>query len=249
MLFNPSLDGKQILLTGATGGIGRAIARTLASLGAELWLNGRDEQALLGLADELAAEFSLSPKIAAFDVTDANAVQVGFSQIFSQGGLDVLINNAGIMLPSLLGMVRDDELEQTFACNSFAVLHCCQYAARLMQRRGGGCIINMTSVLAAKGAAGQSVYAGSKAAVCGFTKSLAKELAGDNIRVNAVAPGMIATPMLEALSSEAYQQTLDGIALGRIGQPDDVAALVAFLASDLAGYITGQVIDIDGGML
>ncbi len=148
-----------------------------------------------------------------------------------------------------VGMVSTKQVERTFACNSFSVIYCCQYASRLMQRSGGGSIINLSSIIGRVGNQGQAVYGGSKAAVIGITQSLAKELANVQIRVNAVAPGFIETPMTEKLPADKYQQRLDSIGMGRIGTATDVANSILFLASDMSTYVTGQVLGVDGGML
>ena len=146
-------------------------------------------------------------------------------------------------------MVTPTQVERTFASNSFSVLYCSQYAARMMQRAGGGSIINLSSIIGRVGNAGQAVYGGSKAAVIGMTQSLAKELAPQQIRVNAIAPGFIDTDMAHSLPEEKFQQRLQSIAMGRIGAADEVANVALFLASGLSSYVTGQVIGVDGGML
>ena len=148
-----------------------------------------------------------------------------------------------------LGMVTPAQIDRAFASNSHSVLYCSQYAARMMQRAGGGSIINLTSLMGCVGAAGLSVYAGSKAAVIGITRSLAKELAPQQIRVNAIAPGFIDTDMAHSLPDDKFQLRLQSIAMGRIGSADEVAKVALFLASELSSYVTGQVIGVDGGML
>jgi 3-oxoacyl-[acyl-carrier protein] reductase len=146
-------------------------------------------------------------------------------------------------------MVTTGLIRRVFSSNVDGVLYCCQYAARLMARRGGGSIINLTSIMGCNGAEGQSVYGGSKAAVIGITKSLAKELAPSNIRVNAVAPGFIDTDMARSISDEKFQERLSSIKMKRIGKPEEVASVISFLAGDDSTYVTGQVIGVDGGML
>ncbi|MCE9969572.1 SDR family oxidoreductase, partial [Aeromonas salmonicida] len=183
------LQGKRVLITGAGRGIGLAIARQFAAQGAELWLGGRDEAAMSQLAAALGAEFGVPCQPLCFDVAEPQAVKQAFQQLFARTRqLDVLVNNAGILEEALLGMVNQAQLEKTFSHNSFSVVYCSQYAARLMQRSGGGSIINLASLMGRVGAAGLSSYAGSKAAVIGITQSLAKELAASQIRVNAIAP-------------------------------------------------------------
>ncbi|GAB5991741.1 SDR family oxidoreductase [Aeromonas enteropelogenes] len=244
------LQGKRVLITGAGRGIGLAIARQFAAQGAELWLNGRDEEAITRMAQVLGAEFGVPCRPLCFDVADPQAVKQAFQQLFGQTRqLDVLVNNAGVLDDALLGMVQQQQIERTFATNSYSTLYCSQYAARLMQRSGGGSIINMASIIGRVGNAGQAVYAGSKAAVIGITQSLAKELAASQIRVNAIAPGFIDTDMARSLPPAKFDERVASIAMGRIGTPDEVASVALFLASDLSRYVTGQVIGVDGGML
>ena len=243
--MNLLLSGKKVLITGAGRGIGKAIAHLFAIHGAEIFLNGRDETAIAKLKDELVATYSATVHLVVFDVADAESVKQGFRTLFAvTKSLDVLVNNAGILDDALIGMVSQAQIQQTFSANTFSVLYCSQYAARMMQR-----IINMTSIIGRVGNAGQAVYGGSKAAVIGITQSLAKELAAQNIRVNAIAPGFIDTDMAHSLSDDKFQQRLDSIAMGRIGSPEEVAKVALFLASDLSSYVTGQVIGVDGGML
>lgn len=244
------LQGKRVLITGAGRGIGLAIARQFAPQGAELWLNGRDEQAITRMAEALGVEFGVPCMPLCFDVADPQAVKQAFQQLFGQTRqLDVLVNNAGVLDDALLGMVQQQQIERTFATNSYSTLYCSQYASRLMQRSGGGSIINMASIIGRVGNAGQAVYAGSKAAVIGITQSLAKELAASQIRVNAIAPGFIDTDMARSLPPAKFDERVASIAMGRIGTPDEVANVALFLASDLSRYVTGQVIGVDGGML
>lgn len=244
------LAGKRVLITGATRGIGLAIAERFAAEGASLYLNGRDGPRVTQLAERLSREFGVACAPLLFDVADPEAVKAAFRELFTQTKvLDVLVNNAGILDDALIGMVTPAQIERTFACNSFSVLYCSQYAARMLQRNGGGSIINLASIIGRVGNAGQAVYGGSKAAVIGMTQSLAKELATQQIRVNAIAPGFIDTDMAHSLSEDKFQQRLDSIAMGRIGSADEVAKVALFLASELSSYVTGQVIGVDGGML
>lgn len=244
------LQGKRVVITGAGRGIGLAIARQFAAQGAELWLNGRDEETITRMVEALGVEFGVPCIPLCFDVADPQAVKQAFQQLFGQTRqLDVLVNNAGVLDDALLGMVQQQQIERTFATNSYSTLYCSQYAARLMQRSGGGSIINMASIIGRVGNAGQAVYAGSKAAVIGITQSLAKELAASQIRVNAIAPGFIDTDMARSLPPAKFDERVASIAMGRIGTPDEVASVALFLASDLSRYVTGQVIGVDGGML
>ena len=244
------LSGKTVLITGAGRGIGRAVAERFAAEGATLFLAVRNiEQGML-LAGELQAKHGIDCHALSCDVSDADSVKTLFRELFSHSKtLDVLVNNAGVLDDALIGMVTPAQVERTFASNSFSVLYCSQYAARMMQRAGGGSIINLASIIGRVGNAGQAVYGGSKAAVIGITQSLAKELAPQQIRVNAIAPGFIDTDMAHSLPDDKFQQRLQSIAMGRIGSADEVAKVALFLASELSSYVTGQVIGVDGGML
>ncbi|MFM2477254.1 SDR family NAD(P)-dependent oxidoreductase [Celerinatantimonas sp. MCCC 1A17872] len=243
------LLGKQALITGASSGIGRAIAELFAEHQATLYLNGRDIQALGALAEQLRQRYGVNVSVHAFDVSDAQAVKEGFRSVFAQSKtLDILINNAGVRIDSLLAMAANNTLLESFATNSFGPFYCCQYAARMMRRAGGGSIVNMSSVMALNGYPGQSVYAASKAALIGMTKSLAKELASDHIRVNAIAPGFIDTSLVADLTDSQRLEHIEQISLKRAGSAQEVAQCALFLASTMASYITGEVIKVDGGM-
>ncbi len=146
-------------------------------------------------------------------------------------------------------MITHNQIERTFGINTFGVLYVTQYAVKLMNRNKAGTIINISSIIGTNGNEGQAVYSGSKAAVIGITKSLAKELASSNIRVNAIAPGFINTDMIKGLPKNKYQERLDSIKMGKVGKPEDIANTALYLASDLSSYVTGQVIGVDGGML
>jgi len=244
------LAGQHVLITGANRGIGLAIAERFAAEGACLYLNGRQPEPLRSLADRLQAEYGVHCHPLVFDVADPDGVKHAFRELFTRTRvLDVLVNNAGILDDALLGMITPELINRSFATNTASVLYCSQYAARMMQRNGGGSIINLASIIGRVGNAGQAVYAGSKAAVIGITQSLAKELAPQQIRVNAIAPGFIDTDMAHSLTAEKFQQRLDSIAMQRIGVPAEVAGTALFLASGLSSYVTGQVIGVDGGML
>lgn len=243
------LQGKVALVTGAGRGIGLAIARRFCAQGATLFLAGRNEAHLNKLAASLHDEFSVQVTSLVMDVSDAAQVKTAFQVLFKQcARLDVLVNNAGILEEGLLGMMSAAQIERQFAVNAYGPLYCCQYGARLMQRAGGGSIINLASIMGQSGAAGLSAYAASKAAVIGMTRALAQELAPHNIRVNAISPGVIDTEMAHGLSDETFQARLASIAMGRIGDPDEVARVALFLASDLSSYVTGEVIGVNGGM-
>jgi 3-oxoacyl-[acyl-carrier protein] reductase len=250
---NPlDLTGKICLVTGATRGIGFASSRLFAEQGAQVILVGRDVGKLERNVDDINRAIEGGPLASSLvcDIADDAAVKVLFQTVFKEyKKLDVLLANAGVLEDALLGMVTRSQIERVFAINTFGLLYCAQYASRLMARTGGGSIINVSSIIGSNGNVGQSVYGGSKAAVLGITKSLAKELASSKIRVNAIAPGFIDTAMTQNLPQEKYVERLKSIALGRIGASDDVAHAALFLASDLSTYITGQCIGVDGGML
>ncbi len=244
------LSGKTVLITGAGRGIGRAVAVRFAAEGATLFLAVRNIEQGMVLAGELQADHGIDCHAFTCDVSDADSVKALFRELFAHSKhLDVLVNNAGVLDDALIGMVTQAQVERTFASNSFSVLYCSQYAARMMQRAGGGSIINLASIIGRVGNSGQAVYGGSKAAVIGITQSLAKELAPQQIRVNAIAPGFIDTDMAHSLPDDKFQQRLQSIAMGRIGSADEVAKVALFLASELSSYVTGQVIGVDGGML
>ncbi len=244
------LKGKTALITGSTRGIGRAIAEQYAKNGATLILNAKNKENISQFAKELRERYEVSVDIILFDVSDYNEVKIAFKELFkTTKKLDILVNNAGILDDALIGMITHNQIERTFGINTFGVLYVTQYAVKLMNRNKAGTIINISSIIGTNGNEGQAVYSGSKAAVIGITKSLAKELASSNIRVNAIAPGFINTDMIKGLPKNKYQERLDSIKMGKVGKPEDIANTALYLASDLSSYVTGQVIGVDGGML
>jgi 3-oxoacyl-[acyl-carrier protein] reductase len=245
---NP-LDGQVALVTGGSRGIGRAIALALAAGGAEVVVNYVANQQA---ADETVARIGASggkATTARFDVGDANAVRIAVQNIVDQAGkIDILVNNAGVAVDALVLRLKEEEWERALRINLTGVFHCTKAAVRAMVRNRYGRIINLTSVVAEMGNAGQTAYAAAKAGVIGFTRSLARELASRSVTVNAVAPGLVDTEMSQSLSTE--QKALYGtvIPAGRLGSPEEIAAAVAFLASPAAGYITGHVLRVNGGL-
>jgi 3-oxoacyl-[acyl-carrier protein] reductase len=244
----PCLDGRTALITGASRGIGRAIAVRLAEAGADiagLDIDADPLQETARLIEDQGRQF-LSIEA---DVTDLSQMQDAVKQTVDQlGSLDVLVNNAGITRDNLLIRMSEEDWNSVISINLTGVFNGVKAAARQMMRQRAGSIINISSVVGLLGNPGQVNYSASKAGVLGITKSTAREVAKRGVRVNAVAPGYIQTRMTEELSEEARQALMDNIPLQRLGEPEDVANAVLFLASDASSYLTGQVISVDGGM-
>ena len=244
------LSGKICLVTGAGRGIGRVIANQLASDGAVVYAADLAMGDMEPWAAEKSAECDTKIVPMVMDVTDTAAVKAGLMSIHkTEGRIDVVVNNAAIIQNQKLGMVTKPVLEKMFAVNVFAVIDIMQIASRLMARTGGGSIVNIASVTGVVGSPGQVAYSSTKGAVISATKSAAKELSPMQIRVNAVAPGIIKTERFEELyeaSGDKIDQRISRIALGRLGTPQDVANAVAFLASDRASYISGHILGVDG---
>jgi 3-oxoacyl-[acyl-carrier protein] reductase len=242
-------DRAVVLVTGASRGIGRACAEAFAADSWAVAVNCTTEEGATRAAAELGERFGVPTLAVAADAGDDKAVDGCYRAIFQRfKRLDVLVNNAGILCDGPLGMIAPDQARRAFSVNALGTLFHLQAASRLMRRRGGGAIINLSSIMGERGAVGASAYAATKAAIASLTRSAARELGPHGIRVNAVAPGMIDTDMLSGLKPEQLAERVATIPLQRVGTPAEVADLVLFLASDRARYINGQVIGVDGGM-
>ena len=244
------LEGKIVLVTGASRGIGRSIVERFASEGAIVYANCRNVGSLDSYSKELSQKHSTEVIPVYYDVTDASKTKETFSRIMKdRKRLDVLVNNAGIMEDALIGMISLALMQKIFETNVFAVINHLQLAARLMRKASIGSIINLSSIVGVSGNPGQSVYSASKGAVAALTKTAAKELGPDGIRVNAIAPGMIDTDMYRSIGEEKMATHLKMIKLGRIGSSEEIADAALFLASDLSRYVTGQILGVDGGAI
>ncbi len=245
-----NLSGKVALVTGGSRGIGRAIALRLAADGAKVALNFSSNVAK---AEEVKSAIEAQGGAAMLvqgDVSSLAVVTELVKQVVDEWGrLDILINNAGITRDNLLLKMSEDDFDKVIATNLKGVFNCTKAVTKLMMRQRGGRIVNMASVVGLKGNISQTNYAAAKAGIIGFTKSAARELASRGVTVNAVAPGMIDTDMTAALSEKVKAAMLSEIPVGRAGTPEDVANAVAFLVSDEAAYITGQVLSVDGGLV
>lgn len=237
------LEGKVAIVTGCSRGIGRAIMETFAANGAIVYAVDLVE----GCMDDAASDTVIP---CYFDITDTKAVIELVKKVKKeQGKIDILVNNAGIMQDALIPMVTDEQIHKTFEVNVFAMMHFIQYVSKVMKRQHSGTIINAASIMGISGNYAQMVYAASKGAVIALTKSAAKELAQDGIRVNAIAPGTINTKLLENTPEETLNQIKSRIYMGELGTPEEVANAYLFLASDLSSYISGQVLGVDGMMI
>ena len=240
------LEGKCALITGASGGIGGSIARALYGQGAKVALSGTRIDPLKALADDLGDRAFIVP----CNLSDVDAVKALPQKASEEmGGIDILVNNAGITKDNLFMRMSDDDWHQVIDINLTSTMHLMKSVMRTMMKKRFGRIINITSIVGVTGNAGQVNYAASKAGMIGMTKSFAQEIATRGITANCIAPGFIETEMTAELSEDIVNNWIQGIPLKRGGKPEDVANLCLFLASDLSTFITGQVINVDGGML
>jgi 3-oxoacyl-[acyl-carrier protein] reductase len=243
--MNIDLSGRTAIVTGSTRGIGRGIAQLLSECGANVAIVGRDPST----ADVVASTMK-SAKGFGCDITDSAAVVALVEEVEkAYGGVDILVNNAGITRDNLLMRMKDEDWDAVLAANLKAAFVATRAVSRGMMKKRWGRVINVASVVGLIGNKGQANYAASKAGLIGFTKSVAKELASRNILANVVAPGFIETDMTAALTPDARDTLSKQIPLERLGKPNDIAGAVAFLASEYASYITGQVFVVDGGMV
>ncbi len=242
------LEGKRAVVTGAGRGIGRAIALALAGHGADVAVLDMDE-AGAGETAGLIEGTGRKSLALGVNVSSLTAVEEAINKILDLwDSIDIVVNNAGITRDNLLMRMKEDEWDSVIAVNLKGSFNLSKAVARSMMKQRAGCIINIASIIGMMGNAGQANYAASKGGLIALTKSLAKEMAPRGIRVNAVAPGFIATEMTDKIPEKLRDKMVSAIPLGRMGEPDDIADVVSFLTSPSAGYITGQVIVVDGGM-
>ena len=242
-MFN--LSGKTALVTGATGGIGGSIARALHAQGATVALSGTRKEVL----DQLAAGLGERAFVVPADLSNAESVEALVPAAeAAMGSVDILVNNAGLTRDGLFMRMKDEDWDLVLRVNLDAAFRLSRAAIRGMMKKRWGRIVTITSVVGTTGNAGQANYAASKAALVGMSKALAAEVASRNVTVNCVAPGFIATPMTDVLNDKQREAILGTIPAGRLGAPDDIGAAVVYLASDEAGYMTGQTLHVNGGM-
>jgi 3-oxoacyl-[acyl-carrier protein] reductase len=243
------LRGRVGWITGASRGIGRAAAIEATRHGARLILLARSQERLEETARRVEKEGGVQPKIIVCDLSDETALKAAFRDVHEYTRqLDFLVNNAGILRDAMIGMISSKQISEVLQTNLVPLIQILQFAARIMMASKSGSIINIASIIGRSGNEGQVVYGASKAGVIGVTKSAARELAPYGIRVNAIAPGVIATDMIANIPEPKKLELLRSIKMGRLGQPEEVAQVICMLASDYTSYVTGQVLGVDGGM-
>jgi 3-oxoacyl-[acyl-carrier protein] reductase len=245
------LYGKTCMITGASRGIGKSTAELFASQGADLVLVAKTQSLLKELQTFLTDTYpGITVHVFACDISDSNAVKDLFNQLRKlKLNLHVLVNNAGIMVDAVLTMATPEMIQEVIQVNVMGSIYVAQQASKFMIKNRAGSIINLSSIIGTNGNKGQTIYSSAKAAIIGFTKSLSKELAVYNVRVNALAPGFIDTDMTKSMDPKFYERNIESIGMKRIGKPEDIANVALFLASDLSAYVTAQIIGVDGGML
>jgi 3-oxoacyl-[acyl-carrier protein] reductase len=236
-------------ITGASRGIGKATALEAARQGARLILLARSREGLEKTACEIQKQGAPPPKVLQCDVSDESSLKAAFREVHGHTRrLDFLVNNAGILRDAVIGMISSQQIAEVFQTNLISMIQIMQFAARIMTGEKYGSIVNVASIVGWSGNEGQVVYGASKAGVIGATKSAARELAPQGIRVNAVAPGVISTNMIEKIPEAKKSELLHAIKMNRFGQPEEVAKVICVLASDYSSYVTGQILGVDGGM-
>jgi 3-oxoacyl-[acyl-carrier protein] reductase len=249
MTHDIDLNGKVAVVTGATAGIGRMIAERLAQAGAKVVCIGTNAERGAQAVEAITQQGGKA-RFIALDVSDYEAVAEQFKEIVTaEGTVDILVNNAGITRDGLLARMKEDDWDSVLAVNLKSCFNTSKAVMRTMMKQRSGSIINISSVVGLTGNAGQVNYAASKSGMLGVTRSLAKEVASRGIRINAIAPGYVETRMTDALDEQQTGAILEQIPLKRIGQPEEIANVALFLASDLSSYVTGQTIAVDGGMV
>ncbi len=250
MIIGKLLENKVCLITGTNRGIGRSIVERFAEEGAIVYANSRKTGVIDDWAKDCSARNNTSVIPVYFDITDYVAMKQAVMHIVKEHHhIDVLVNNAGMVTYELLGMIQEDCLRDMFEVNVVAMIKLIQLVSRVMARQMSGSIINMSSIVGVKGVQGQLAYSATKGAVISLTKSAAKELSSKNIRVNALAPGMIDTERLSAVLEKNFSERVSDIGMGRMGKPADIANACIFLGSDLSEYITGQILGVDGSTI